>query len=79
MTLPPSKARSWKCWPDTSEGRSEKGVVYLNIEPKYLLDYMAETAFREDHRRLAPVACADQATACEWQAAVVASLDARTS
>lgn len=45
MTSPPSKARSWKYWPDTSEGRSEKGVVYLNIEPKYLLDYVAETAF----------------------------------
>lgn len=35
------------------QDRSEKGV-YLNLEPKYLLDYAAETAFREDHRRLPP-------------------------
>jgi hypothetical protein len=42
------------------QDRSEKGV-YLNIEPKYLSDYVAETAFREDHRRLAPGAQADRA------------------
>jgi transposase-like protein len=30
--------------------RAEKGV-YLNIEPKYLLDYAVETAFRSDTRR----------------------------
>jgi ISXO2-like transposase domain len=43
------------------QDRSEKGV-YLNIEPKYLMDYVSETAFREDHRRLASGACADRAT-----------------
>lgn len=43
------------------QDRSEKGV-YLNIEPKYLLDYVSETAFREDNRRMASGACADQAT-----------------
>ena len=42
------------------QDRSEKGV-YLNIEPKYLTDYVCETAFREDHRRLAPGAAADRA------------------
>lgn len=42
------------------QDRSEKGV-YLNIEPKYLHDYAVETAFREDHRRMAPGAVADQA------------------
>lgn len=42
------------------QDRSEKGV-YLNIEPKYLTDYAVETAFREDHRRLAPGAFADRA------------------
>jgi ribosomal protein L37AE/L43A len=42
------------------QDRSEKGV-YLNIEPKYLHDYVVETAFREDHRRLGPGAAADQA------------------
>lgn len=31
--------------------RAEKGV-YLNIEPKYMLDYAVETAFRADTRRL---------------------------
>lgn len=31
--------------------RAEKGV-YLNIEPKYMLDYASETAFRSDTRRL---------------------------
>lgn len=31
--------------------RAEKGI-YLNIEPKYMLDYAAETAFRSDTRRL---------------------------
>ncbi len=31
--------------------RAERGV-YLNIEPKYLLDYGAEAAFRSDTRRL---------------------------
>jgi transposase-like protein len=31
--------------------RAEKGV-YLNIEPKYLLDYAVEVAFRADTRRL---------------------------
>lgn len=31
--------------------RAEKGV-YLNIEPKYLLDYACETAFRSDTRRI---------------------------
>lgn len=31
--------------------RAEKGV-YLNIEPKYLLDYASETSFRSDTRRL---------------------------
>lgn len=31
--------------------RAEKGV-HLNIEPKYLLDYSVEMAFREDTRRL---------------------------
>lgn len=41
------------------QDRSEKGV-YLNIEPKYLTDYAVETAFREDHRRMAPGAVADQ-------------------
>lgn len=33
--------------------RAEKGV-YLNIEPKYTLDYAVETCFREDHNRMAP-------------------------
>ena len=42
------------------QDRSEKGV-YLNIEPKYLTDYVAETAFREDHRRMPPGAAADRA------------------
>ena len=28
--------------------------MYLNIEPKYLTDYVVETAFEEDHRRMAP-------------------------
>ena len=41
------------------QDRSEAGV-YLNIEPKYLLDYAAETAFREDHRRLPPGEVADR-------------------
>lgn len=31
--------------------RAEKGI-YLNIEPKYLLDYAVETAFRSDARRI---------------------------
>ena len=31
--------------------RAEKGI-YLNIEPKYMLDYAVETAFRADTRRL---------------------------
>lgn len=31
--------------------RAEKGI-HLNIEPKYLLDYSVEMAFREDTRRL---------------------------
>lgn len=31
--------------------RSEQGI-YLNIEPKYLLDYMCEAAFRSDSRRV---------------------------
>lgn len=31
--------------------RAEKGI-YLNIEPKYLLDYAVETSFRSDTRRL---------------------------
>lgn len=31
--------------------RAEKGV-YLNVEPKYLLDYAVEVAFRSDTRRL---------------------------
>ena len=44
------------------QDRSEKGV-YLNIEPKYLHDYAVETAFREDHRRVAPGAAADKALA----------------
>jgi transposase-like protein len=35
------------------QDRAEKGI-YLNIEAKYLCDYAVETAFREDHRRLAP-------------------------
>jgi hypothetical protein len=42
------------------QDRSEKGV-YLNIEPKYLHDYAVETAFREDHRRVAPGRAADLA------------------
>lgn len=42
------------------QDRSEK-EVYLNIEPKYLTDYAVETAFREDHRRMAPGAAADRA------------------
>jgi len=42
------------------QDRSEKGV-YLNIEPKYLHDYVVETAFREDHRRMGPGAAADRA------------------
>lgn len=42
------------------QDRSEKGV-YLNIEPKYLMDYVVETAFREDHRRLPPGQQADRA------------------
>jgi len=33
------------------QDRSEL-CIYLNLEPKYLLDYAAEAAFREDHRRL---------------------------
>ena len=31
--------------------RAEKGM-YLNVEPKYLLDYAVETAFRSDTRKL---------------------------
>jgi transposase-like protein len=31
--------------------RAEKGI-YLNIEPKYLLDYAVETSFRSDVRRI---------------------------
>jgi hypothetical protein len=31
--------------------RAEQGV-YLNLEPKYLLDYAVETAFRADTRRM---------------------------
>lgn len=31
--------------------RAEQGV-YLNLEPKYLLDYAVKTAFRTDTRRL---------------------------
>ena len=42
------------------QDRSEKGV-YLNIKPKYMADYATETAFREDHRRLAAGAQADRA------------------
>lgn len=42
------------------QDRAEKGV-HLNIEPKHLHDYVVETAFREDHRRLAPGAVADRA------------------
>jgi hypothetical protein len=42
------------------QDRSEKGV-YLNIEPKYLHDYVVETAFREDHRRLPPGEQSDRA------------------
>jgi hypothetical protein len=33
------------------QDRAERGI-YLNIEPKYLLDYAVETAFRSDTRRL---------------------------
>lgn len=40
--------------------RSEKGV-YMNIEPKYLHDYAVETAFREDHSRMAPGETSDRA------------------
>ncbi|MBV8470359.1 MAG: IS1595 family transposase [Burkholderiaceae bacterium] len=40
------------------QDRSEKGV-YLNLEPKYLHDYMAETAAREDFRRRPPGAMSD--------------------
>jgi hypothetical protein len=40
------------------QDRAEKGI-YLNIEPKYLHDYAVETAFREDHRRVAPGAAAE--------------------
>ncbi|WP_394512905.1 transposase [Roseateles sp. DXS20W] len=37
------------------QDRAEAGI-YLNVEPKYLMDYACETAFREDHRRVpAPV------------------------
>lgn len=42
------------------QDRSEKGIL-LNIEPKYLHDYVAETAWREDHRRMASGAAADRA------------------
>ncbi len=42
------------------QDRAEAGV-YLNLEPKYLSDYAAETAFREDHRRLSPGQIADLA------------------
>lgn len=42
------------------QDRAEKGV-YLNIEPKYLTDYACETAFRDDHRRLATGAMSDRA------------------
>lgn len=35
------------------QDRAEKGV-YINIEPKYSSEYVVETAFREDHRRVAP-------------------------
>ncbi|MDE2300217.1 MAG: transposase, partial [Burkholderiales bacterium] len=42
------------------QDRAEAGV-YLNIEPKYLMDYVVETAFREDHRRVAPGRQADRA------------------
>ena len=41
------------------QDRSDKGI-YLNLEPKYLADYAAETAFREDHRRLPPGEVADR-------------------
>lgn len=41
------------------QDRAEKGI-YLNVEPKYLLDYAVETAFREDHRRLPPGKVADR-------------------
>jgi len=40
--------------------RAESGI-YLNLEPKYLLDYATETAFRQDHRRLSPGEIADRA------------------
>ncbi|MBV8037348.1 IS1595 family transposase [Roseateles sp.] len=42
------------------QDRSEKGI-YLNLEPKYLMDYVVETAFREDHRRMPPGKTADRA------------------
>ena len=42
------------------QDRSEYGV-YRNIEPKQMHDYACETAFREDHRRMAPGAASDRA------------------
>jgi ribosomal protein S27E len=42
------------------QDRSEYGV-YRNIEPKQMHDYGCETAFREDHRRMAPGAASDRA------------------
>lgn len=57
------------------QDRSEKGV-YLNIEPKYLLDYATETAFREDHRRKAPGAQADLALHQRGRVALLARVHA---
>ena len=62
LRTPHQPTTFWAVPPGLSarQDRSEKGV-YLNIEPKYLTDYAVETAFREDHRRLAPGAFADRA------------------
>jgi hypothetical protein len=49
------------------QDRSERGV-YTNIEPKYLLEYLVETAFHEDFRRVAPGAAS--AAALFWALSV---------
>ena len=54
--------------------RAEAGV-FINVEPKYLLDYAVEMAFREDHRRLAPSQIA--AAALHWALNVGLSEDWR--
>lgn len=56
MTRVGPKGQYWNSAESFSacQDRSEKSV-YLNVEPKYLTHYVAETALREDHRRMAPL------------------------